>query len=619
MTYKSFTDSPIKNRMTYSDVKWSARLIAQLTRPQIQKAFELGGWPSCFTDIYVEKAISRRNDLVKNFGLLGEKQKDGSTIQLMPAAAQAPSIKQACGRELAPTEIKTGFEYSLDSLLGAAGRASVDLALDGARAAVGGISQVRIAPARFNPRNSLTKFVPVVEVLASAPRTIEKNPNPTSENDLFIVKDEFELGIRLGVAYGIYKDFVVSRRYAISYPVRTMDEGRVANGFVVNAVLPLDLRKGKVPAKYVLKTETFLSHGVGVEMMDPTSPLSPGLRIGKDKVFLGRAILDARDEKQVLLYRDEAKYTQTIAEAFARIGIFKIPLFSSIGAKGTSEGRAVILKRQEVVADAKVQDSLAAAVANGDFTPFEKAEQKLTLEREFASKKKGWNLLIWKGNTETDFDHIKLTEEDDAARDTVQLRSTKTRSFSFFDNKETHSVRIEVSGANGQAGARRVTVKAVGLDANTKDKELSKGYLSFINGLSMTGRKVIDFTPELGYSINGKWGKTLTESETTIYPEGLNRILSMTEGQFWAALAKVSGTTAPKMMTMIENYKKALTSTGPRDTTNVQSRMDQVGINRETYNLIGHSIKVLSGVKKVQKATEDRKAFERIGAMFREA
>ncbi|RYZ71113.1 MAG: hypothetical protein EOP05_12415, partial [Proteobacteria bacterium] len=29
MTYKSFTDSPIKNRMTYSDVKWSARLIAQ--------------------------------------------------------------------------------------------------------------------------------------------------------------------------------------------------------------------------------------------------------------------------------------------------------------------------------------------------------------------------------------------------------------------------------------------------------------------------------------------------------------------------------------------------------------------------------------------------------------
>lgn len=616
-TFKSFTNSPLKGKMTYADVKWSARLIAQLTRSQIETAFELGGWPTCMEQTFVEKAISRRNDLVSAFGLIGEKQSDGSTIQLIGPRAGMMKMAEACEPSLLESgDFQPGFEYDFGTLISTVGRVAWDGAMDLARGAAGGGTRVRVAPARFNPGDKL-KLGPVVELIASAPRTIEKNPDPTNPNDLYIVKDEFEVGVRLGVAYGIYKDVVVTKRYSLAYGVRTLEEGKNKNGFIVDLALPARLRKGQVPTKYVMKTETFISHGEGLELRDPTLLLAPGFRIGHDRVFLGRAILDARDEKQVLLYRDNAKYNQIVKEAFASIGIFRLPLLNITSAQGASEGAAVVIDRASFDSNTSKRDQIAAAVASGNFEPFAKAEKKLSMERDFKSKTKGWNLILFKGKSETEFDHITLTEGD-STRDTLQLRSTKEKSFAFLDRKETHSVRIEVSGDGDREGSRVVSVKAVGLDSNTKNKELSKGYLKFINGLSLDGQRVIDFDPEL-FSVNGKWGKTATESETTFYSEGVSRVMQMTDGHFWAAVAKVSGVTPSKMASLVQTYRQVLKTPTGRGAGNLQSSLYAKGIDDSTAALISHGLKILSKVGKIEKANTEQKLFERVGSLFREA
>jgi hypothetical protein len=77
----------------------------------------------------------------------------------------------------------------------------------------------------------------------------------------------------------------------------------------------------------------------------------------------------------------------------------------------------------------------------------------------------------------------------------------------------------------------------MGTDVKTSDEEMAKKYLRFINGLSVEGKPVIALTPSLGYTTNGNWGNTLTQSSTTYTIEGMKRILSATPEQFWNALA----------------------------------------------------------------------------------
>ncbi|MEK6555555.1 MAG: hypothetical protein AABZ31_09970, partial [Bdellovibrionota bacterium] len=83
LSYLSIANG-VKGKITYADARWAIRLIAGLTRAQITAAVQLGGWSQCIADNYINKAISRRNDLVQNFGLVGERLSNGQIIQLLP-------------------------------------------------------------------------------------------------------------------------------------------------------------------------------------------------------------------------------------------------------------------------------------------------------------------------------------------------------------------------------------------------------------------------------------------------------------------------------------------------------------------------------------------------------
>lgn len=59
-------------RANFEDLKWAARLIAQLSEEEIEWSLKSSGMPDDVALMYGMKLLSRRNDLVKAFGLEGE-------------------------------------------------------------------------------------------------------------------------------------------------------------------------------------------------------------------------------------------------------------------------------------------------------------------------------------------------------------------------------------------------------------------------------------------------------------------------------------------------------------------------------------------------------------------
>ncbi len=69
--------------VTYSDLKWIARYLVQISRGQLKTICENSGWPKEVARLFLEKMVKRRNEVVKIFNLSGVLI-DGRKIELWP-------------------------------------------------------------------------------------------------------------------------------------------------------------------------------------------------------------------------------------------------------------------------------------------------------------------------------------------------------------------------------------------------------------------------------------------------------------------------------------------------------------------------------------------------------
>jgi hypothetical protein len=70
--YKPVKDTAAFREMTVEDARWMARKIGELTEPQILEALIASGFDSAQAKIYLEKLISRRDQMIIDLGLAGE-------------------------------------------------------------------------------------------------------------------------------------------------------------------------------------------------------------------------------------------------------------------------------------------------------------------------------------------------------------------------------------------------------------------------------------------------------------------------------------------------------------------------------------------------------------------
>ena len=521
----------VKNKITWSDARWATRMIAELTRDQIAATVQVGGWDACIAENYVNRIISRRNDLVQNLELVGEKTMSGEVIKLLPVdkTVRKKDFDGNCDKPEIKKNYTSEFDFNFGFLVRPLTEATQNALLDAARSAISNVDRIVIKNDRF--ATSGVNFVG--DIIINPAREIEKNPNPQSADEQYIVRESLRVGFRGGLGFGVYADYIPTLTLSLTFPMRSLEEARLRRGFVVNALLPKDVLENKIPEKSVLVVEHSVEKGVGVNIDDRNLGVPLTLRAGFSQLKLSRTILDSRSPDKVILYGDTQGMDRRKAEAFLGLGIFQLPVFESYKDKnGKAEGFGVSI--QPAFFESQKQQILSQMVS-GKINQLKGLTGAFDLKNNFSASRKSWNLIFAKGGSEKRLDQIVL-ERADQQQDYLQYRLNRHRSWSFLSNGETRRLNIEVYSDLKSDKGLQVNLSVIGLDKNTRDKELSQQYLGFINGLSVSERPVIPFTPELGYTTNGKWGTLLMTSDNIYSAEALRRLLELKPSQFYSSL-----------------------------------------------------------------------------------
>ncbi len=539
-------DIDIKGELTYSDAKWAVRKIAQLTRKQITDAFAVGGWPKCVQDIYVEKVISRRNDLVQNFGLSKE-------YPLMPLRKTESELKfkVACNKEKLAEESTLDFEHTWSKITTPVARVVKDLSLNVAQGVMNGKRSFAIQNDEWGVDGNM-----VSEVIVDLKRLIEANPNAKTEQDLYVVKDHLEVGLRLGPKFGPFADLIYTKRYSLAYTARTRSEARLNNGFIGNVLLPFDIAKKNLPASFVIETGHTLDAGYGLRIEDKLSFLSPGIEIrNSGHVLLSRSVLKQVEGEDVVVFRDKTTYSQKIIEAFAKVAIIRIPVFEYVTKdRGRSEGQGVIVDRKSYDTDKALRDSIWKAMQDGDFSGLDKNVTNFQAENKFNSSSKSWNFLIWSGRSVKQLDDIKFTILG-KEKSSLQYLNLKESSKGIIFFNETKRLQAAVYSNSDTKDRFQLELTFQGIDSDTKTKELSRSYIGFVNQLHPENKKVINFTPELGYTINKLWGPTMLSSQTIFYPEAVDKLIQLSPNDFWRAMASAMNISRAEIGSLVQRYR----------------------------------------------------------------
>ncbi len=550
-SYRDMHPVAIKNKITLADAKWATRLISGLTRQQIDQAVARGNWPQCIAKIYSEKLVARRNALVRRFGLANQ-------IAMLPETQDRNQFQKdiACqSQELAINNNFTSkFDSSTSTFFNNMSHVLKGTVLDVARQVVNDKRRWVIQSATVNDFKLDQKMVS--EIILNFRRDIERNNSPKSEQDQWIVKDQFELGFRLGVSFGAYKDLIYTRSFTLAYPARSYVEAQTNNGFIVNLMLARDIAKGNLPPSYVLKTEHYLENGAGVDFSYPLGIVSPIIRAGVAKVNLWRSILDHRDGNEVILYRDRSDFTQVRLQALLGIALIRLNVFETLAGWGTAEGRGSIYTKADLN-DASKSNAIGQAVIDGDFKKIQPNEKQFQLTDNFTFSSKKWSLIFWKGGSSKRLDKIEITSGD-SSREALQFRTTKEKASGLSSNKRS-SKTVEVYLDPNVSKKFRINVRVIGSDIDTLDNELST-YIGFVNNIAPHNQKVIDFNPELGYTTNGRWGSMMVTSETEYSPEGVDRIMRLSDGQLRGAIGEAKNLSVQgfaSMLARVKEYRQA--------------------------------------------------------------
>lgn len=611
--YRSFRQAQIKNKMTFSDAKWAARLIANLTREQISEAVAIGGWPQCVQEIYVEKLISRRNDLVRHLGLLGERQRDGKQIQLLSVATDKSQYEYGarCNNSEIQSQYTTPFEFDLETLLQPIGRSIWRNLLDLARDSIGGTKSLVLSSAQFERQLS-----GISEVTFALKRDIERNPSPTSEKDIYLVRDGFEVGLRLGVQYGLFVDTIYKRKFSLVYPARSLAEARLNNGFIFNLLLPNNIRKGLLPDSFVLKTEHYLEIRKGLETNWGLVSVAPVIEAASGKVKLWRSIYDHRDPKKYILYRDRSDFSQESLKGFLRLSLIKIPVFRSLSSWGQAVGKGVIFSEDEVRGNSKIESDIVQAIGSGDFSGIESKEKSFFITNHFERSSKDWKFLFWSGGADKKLDRVDLFVDGEDQK-SIHYKTSQQNAWAFFSAKERRKLSVEVYSSLDGKEQFQLNISVIGVDPKTQDKEMGNQYLSFINGLAVDAQKVINLNPDLGYTTNGRWGSTLTMSDSIYSIRAIERILSITADEFWKQLAdkmRISSAELKELMSAVKTFKQERGQSAVISDANL---MKSLGLNRDRYQLIVHAQEFLKRLQSIKAEKHLEKKIKALAETFR--
>ncbi len=538
--YLNLQDNGLERTTTYADAKWMARLIAQLTREQIEDAVRLGHWPGGIGPLYLEKLINRRNQFVEVFDLEDEyplisvdrhlTTQDGSVVNGRLVQNRFPEssmrYRQHWRDVFAPAG---GYLADMLRLLFQAGVASVDTINPG---------DIEIG-ARFviNPR---------IDIRLS--RDIELNPNPQGRFDQYIVRDTMRLGVGVGAGYIAEVDGTWSGTISLAYPAPTRREAIHAKNRTIDFLLPFDVRQGNLPEKFVLLREQSFGFGARVSSDPSLFFVGVGGDLGLHRVRAFRSVIDHREE-DALVWLDEPYFFERRLRGFVKIALLEIPFLTNRETVGALEGEAWLIDASQI-SDPRTggAEIFGHMVRRGEFRDIGLIASRPARRARlvFGHREHRWNLLLLAWRRRETEDRVTFLDRDGRVLTTVYQAERRARStWKFIDNGEIQAVSVTgVLGGSRSKPNPFVTVRYRVDDLNTHSDEFDR-YYAFLSGLS-AGRPFMadDFSAadwEVSGDRRGRWTHLIVDGRIQLGTEALERLERFDHARYWERLAENLG------------------------------------------------------------------------------
>jgi len=539
--YINLQDAGLEHTTTYADAKWMTRLIAQLTRKQIEDAVSLGGWPGGIPQLYVEKLINRRNQLVQAFDLESE-------YPLMRVDRHVTSLDgSVVDGHLMQNRFDDISQISYDNhwvdAFGPINRWIADRAMQAIQLGIAAVEVIN--PGNITVTGRLALFP---RILVNLTRNVILNPEPLGASDQYIVVDSVEFGIRMGIGFIGSVEGTLVQKYALAFPASTLHKGLLAPVRVLDFLVPSSLQTADLPEKYVLYREGAFKSGARVST-DHTNFLSPfGLDGYQNWVMARRSVIDHRGEEP-LIWVDHPRSFESDAYMFLEAAVLQIPFLGGRTADGTISGAVWRIDKDKLdVAGADGTPIFEKMVRSADFSEAAKIvarpERKAT--SEFHSRESWWNLLIANWRSRVGDESIVVKDAlGEIVHEEHQSERRRRLNWSFLDNGETQEFRVTgFVGADDPVGATIkdpvVVVKISIDDLNTHSDEF-EDYYAMLERMG-AGQHYLpaEFDPvdwEVDGDPDGRWTRMRTDGSIQLYDEALQRLTRVDEAAFWNLLA----------------------------------------------------------------------------------
>ena len=537
INYMNLQQSGLEWIATWADSKWMARRIAQLTRSQIESAVALGRFPGGIGPLYVEKLVSRRNQIVRVFDLeseYGQLPFDRHLTTTDGSVVEGEVVQGAF-----PDETPIRYDGHHADIFGPVLEFMGDGVAELVQVGIGSVDE--IDPGTFEITGEL-RIAP--ELILKLSRRVYPNPEPAGAFDQHVVQDTLRLGFRIGLGNTGFAQGGWAQTLSLAYPVATRREGLYAQSRLLPVMQWRDVQRGELPERYVLARERMWHVGARVRSSEDIE-FTAGADLSHDRVFAWRTVVDHREEAPLVMH-DRPRYWNTRARGTARLGVVDIPFVKFSRKSGAWQGRGWRIDPaglSEADADAVFQQVLQ----HGDVTGIESiaggAPQSLDIERR---QREGWlGLFVASLTGRTAREQVRLAgdAERPAERQLREDRHFAAR-WSLFGNGELHEhSTLAWSGtADDQAESTGLRLRWHVDDLNTHSEELDH-YYTFLRGL-LPERDWIapDFVAsdwEVSGDRYGRWTRMKTSAELHLRPPALEALCLLDEDRFERELAAV--------------------------------------------------------------------------------
>ena len=529
--YRTPFDLKDYTHITMSDSKWMIRKIAQLTRDQITTCVKFGQWPNQapynYEQLIIEKLISRRNDMVKHFNLLGETLPNGKTIELMTfnkeIHKEALPSKNPIGDSTVNFAPALKYNYIIPALRGLG---------EGIVSAVAGITSslddITIPASVFGiqDENVLTS------VILNTDKQIIPNPDAKNMNEKYIVREDFKIGTRLGYGLGLGAEGAFVRSYSLIYPVSDPEKVDKHGKWIFDVSMPYRAMKNYLPKKHILISESYIEGRLRYDLEPLVVPISPGIRTTVDRKYIDRTILGTLDNKKVKIFKDNVSTTGMSSQLYLRVIIARLNFLSASFAGGKQTRYSYVLKDKQL-------DAADDVLMNHDYKALESADLIQRTDADVQSRKRELNLLGFlvrsKEYAQNDMYIYDFDKEGNLKKRSHELEGDflQSRQWKILLNGEQRIKRATMSmeiDKDNQIKDPYIKLKYSLLDNNATSMEIDKHVVPFFNGLAKNS-KFINFTAE-DHNIHKFYGHINFHMKLKVYKEGLDNLLNIT-GEKW--------------------------------------------------------------------------------------